>query len=151
MTALVDLVRAHAEPLVTRADLDLVEVRVRGEGPRRVIKVIVDRMGGVDVERCTAVSRQLSDRLDDVDELEAGYVLEVTSPGIDHPLTDQRSFDRVEGRSVLVHRRGEDGRIDQIRGTVKAADAEAVVLDVNSEAVRVPYADIAKATQSLPW
>lgn len=151
MTPLVDLVRAHAEPLVARADLDLVEVQVRGEGPRRVVKVIVDRKGGVDVERCTAVSRQLSDRLDEIEALEAGYVLEVTSPGIDHPLTDQRSFDRVEGRSVLVHRRGADGRLDQIRGTVKAADAEAVVLDVNSEAVRVPYADIAKATQSLPW
>jgi ribosome maturation factor RimP len=151
VTALVDLVRAHAEPLAIRADLDLVEVQVRGEGPRRVVKVIVDRKGGVDVERCTAVSRQLSDRLDDVDELEAGYVLEVTSPGIDHPLSDQRAFDRVEGRPVLVHRRGEDGRIDQIRGTVKAAEADAVVLDVNSEAVRVPYADIAKATQSLPW
>lgn len=151
MNAVDQIVREQAAPLVADADLDLVEVQVRGEGARRVVRVIVDRKGGVDLERCTNVARALSARLDAVDALEAGYTLEVTSPGVDAPLTGQRAFDRVEGRAVLVHRTVADGRVEQVRGTVEAAEAEAVVLAVGGASVRVPYAEIAKATQSLPW
>ena len=133
------------------ADLDLVDVQVRGEGARRLVRVIMDRKGGVDLGRCTEVSRALSARLDALDALDAGYTLEVTSPGIDAPLTGRRAFDRVEGRTVLVHRSGGDAGVTQIRGTVRAAEADAVVLDVDGAELRVPYDEIAKATQSLPW
>lgn len=151
MSAVDQTVREQAAPLVADADLDLVEVQIRGEGARRVIRVIVDRKGGVDLERCTSVSRALSARLDASGGLDAGYTLEVTSPGVDAPLADRRAFDRVEGRAVLVHRTGADGGVAQIRGTVRAAEAEAVVLDVDGTQLRVPYVEIIKATQSLPW
>jgi ribosome maturation factor RimP len=144
-------VREHAAPLAAAADLDLVDVQVRGEGARRLVRVIVDRKGGVDLERCTAVSRGLSASLDAADALETGYTLEVTSPGVDAPLTDRRAFERVEGRAVLIHRTGADGVPAQLRGTVAAAEADAVVLDVGGARLRVPYAEIAKATQTLPW
>jgi ribosome maturation factor RimP len=144
-------IRAAAAPLVDAASLDLVDVVVRGQGPRRVVRVVVDRKGGVDIDTCARLSRELEPRLDALNELGAGYVLEVTSPGVDAPLRDRRAFDRVEGRAVLVHRRDDDGRLEQVRGTVLAAEAEAVLLDVGGEPVRVPYDRVAKATQSLPW
>jgi ribosome maturation factor RimP len=146
-----DRVRATAEPLVAAADLDLVEVHVRGQAPRRVVRIIVDRKGGVDLERCSALARELGGPLDALSDLDGRYVLEVTSPGVDYPLRDRRAFDRVEGRSVLVHRRDEDGRLHEVRGTVRSADPEEVVLEVQGAPVRVPYDEIAKATQSLPW
>lgn len=146
-------VRALAEPLATAAGLDLVAVEVKGSGSRTLLRVKVDRKGGVDLAACQALSRDLSARLDAEDPIAGRYTLEVTSPGVDHPLTDQRAFDRVEGRAVLVHRRSgpEPDRLQQIRGTVVAAEADAVVLDVDGEEVRVAYADVAKATQALPW
>jgi ribosome maturation factor RimP len=56
----------------------------------------------------------------------------------------------VEGREVLVHREDEE-RVTQVRGTVLAAEEDAVLLDVGGEQVRIAYADIVKATQTLPW
>lgn len=150
MTDTTARVRVLAEPLATSAGLDLVAVQVKGSSGRALVRVVVDRKGGVDVGTCQQLSRDLAALLDDDDPFAGGYTLEVTSPGVDHPLTDRRSFDRVEGRAVLVHRGAQDHR-QQIRGTVVAAEPDAVVLDVDGERVRIPYADVAKATQTLPW
>lgn len=146
-----EVVRALAEPLVLENDLDLVDVQVKGSGPRRLVRVIVDRKGGVDLGTCQRLSQRLSSRLDEVDPIDDRYALEVTSPGVDHPLADRRAFDRVEGRDVLVHRDAGDGRVLQVRGRVAGTDDEAVVLDADGESVRVRYDEIVKATQSLPW
>jgi ribosome maturation factor RimP len=139
-----------ARPLAQARGLDLVEVVIKGSGGRRLVRVIVDRKGGVGLETCSEVSKELSQALDAEDPVEGTYALEVTSPGVDYPLRDRAAFDRVEGRPVLVHRAAE-GAPAQVRGTVRAADEDGVVLDVDGEEVRIPYGDITKATQALPW
>lgn len=139
-----------ARPLAERRGVDLVEVEVKGGGGRRLVRVIVDRKGGVELADCQELSRELSEALDVEDPVEGRYALEVTSPGVDYPLRDPAAFDRVEGRPVLLHREA-DGAPAQVRGVVRAAEADAVVLDVDGEELRVPYAEIVKATQALPW
>lgn len=151
MSVLVERVEQLAAPLVSAAALDLVDVQLRGDGPRRLVRIVVDRKGGVDLASCSAVSRALRDQLDGLAELQAGFRLEVTSPGVDAPLRDRRAFERVEGRDVLVHRDLGDGHLVQLRGTVQGADEQDVVLEVDGAPLRVPYNQIAKATQSLPW
>lgn len=146
-----DTVRALVEPLARQAEVDLVDVQVKGSGGRRIVRVVVDRKGGVDLGTCQRLSRQLSAQMDEADPIADRYALEVTSPGIDHPLADARDFARVEGRDVLVHRDAGGGRMLQVRGKVTAVEDEAVVLDAEGEQVRVRYDEIAKATQSLPW
>ncbi|CAN5267384.1 N/A [soil metagenome] len=131
--------------------VDLVDVQVRGSGSRRLVRVVVDRKGGVDVERCRRVSADLATRLDALDPFDARYRLEVTSPGVGHPLRDRRAFDRVEGRDVVVRRAVPGGSAEPLRGRVRAAQADAVVLDVAGRPVRVPYGEIERATQCLPW
>lgn len=140
-----------ARPLATARGVDLVGVEIKGTGGRRLVRVMIDRKGGVELTDIQEVSRELSAALDEEDPVEGAYALEVTSPGVDHPLTDHAAFDRVEGRLVTVRRRTEDGPAPELRGTVAQAEPDAVVLDVDGEAVRVPYTDIEKATQSLPW
>jgi len=146
-----ETVRALVEPLAREADVDLVDVQVKGSGPRRLVRVTVDRKGGVDLATCQRLSRELSSRLDEVDPISDRYALEVTSPGVSHPLSDRRAFDRVEGRDVLVHRDAGDGRVVQVRGRVTGTEQEAVLLDTDGEQVRVRFDEIVKATQSLPW
>lgn len=147
----VEAVRALAARSAMAAGLDLVAVEVKGAGQGRVVRVVVDRKGGVDLGTCQAVSRTLSGDLDTLPELDDGYRLEVSSPGVGTPLTDRRAFDRVEGRAVTVHRHGRGDRLTELRGTVVTAEDDAVVLDVGGEVLRVPYPEIAKATQRLPW
>ena len=144
-------VRRLAEPLAAQAGVDLLDVDVRGHGPQRLVRVVIDRKGGVGVDACQQLSRRLSDALDEADPIDDRYALEVTSPGTDRPLEGQEGFERVEGREVLVHRDAGEGRVLQVRGTVVSADGDGVVLAVGDADERVPYSEIVKATQALPW
>jgi ribosome maturation factor RimP len=131
---------------------DVLAVDVKGEGSRRLVRVVVDRKGGIPLDVCQRISRRLSRQLDAADPIAGRYTLEVTSPGVDWPLGDREAFDRVEGREVLIHRRGEGERVEQIRGRVVHTGPQAVEID-NDKAgtVAVAYDDIVKAAQSLPW
>ena len=146
-----DRIRDLAAPLVDARALDFVDVEVKGSGSSRLVRVVVDRKGGVDLATCQELSRDLSELLDREDPIDGRYALEVTSPGTDHPLRDRAAFDRVEGRPVLVLRHGEGDAPVEVRGTVVAAEPEAVVLEVDGAAERVAYAEIVTAKQALPW
>ena len=150
MTDAAQVIRGHAAPLAEGAGLDLVDVQVKGSGPRTLVRVLVDRKGGVDVAACQQLSKELSRALDEDDPIASGYQLEVSSPGVTHPLREQRDFDRIEGRLVAVRRAdGED--VEEVKGTVVEAAESEVALDVSGDRVTIAYADIEKATQALPW
>lgn len=148
-------VRSQAQPIAERHGLELVDVEVKGGGGRRLVRITVDCKGGVDLSACRAVSEELSQALDaaDPDPVAGSYALEVTSPGTKRALRDQAAFDRVEGREVLVHRARDGKAPTQLTGTVVVAHPDAVELQVagEDEPVRVPYDEVVKATQTLPW
>lgn len=145
------VIRRQLEPLAATTGVEVLEVAVKGSGPRTLVRAVVDRKGGVDLGTCQALSRELSRRLDEVDPLPGRYQLEVTSPGTDRPLRDARDFDRVEGRSVLVHRRLDGDRVGELRGVVRQAGPDEVVLEVSGDRVAVRYGEIVTAKQTLPW
>ncbi|MGX2994195.1 ribosome maturation factor RimP [Streptomyces sp. JNUCC 64] len=96
--------RELLEPLVTAQELDLEEVSVSPAGKRRVLRVVVDSDEGVLLDTCAELSRSISDALDAADAMGSGeYVLEVTSPGADRPLTEHRHYARATGRLVRFH------------------------------------------------
>lgn len=140
-------VRALVDELAGASGLDVVDVALNGQGNRQLLKVLVDRKGGLDLAACQELAKRLSERLDETDPLSGRYTLEVSSPGTGYPLRDQRAFDRVEGKRVTVLRAEEP----EVSGVVKAARDDVVVLDVDGEEVAVPYGAITKATQALPW
>jgi ribosome maturation factor RimP len=148
MADLVEVVRGFAQPLAIGAGLDLVDVEVKGTGPRTLVRVKVDRKGGVGLAECQELSRALSRALDDSDPIDDRYQLEVSSPGVNYPLRNQRDFDRVEGRLVVLRRRDES---DELKGKVVEAAESEVVLDAGGTRTTVAYADIDSATQALPW
>jgi len=96
--------RVHqlALAITDRLGLELVGVEVTGEGVRTVVRVLVDREGGIDVEECARVSEMLSRQLDLEDPLQHRYTLEVASPGLDRPLRGVGDFDRFAGRLAEV-------------------------------------------------
>lgn len=93
-------------PVVTAAGYDLEDVGVTQAGRRTLVRVIVDRDGGIDLDAVAEVTRAVSDVLDADDPGGAAfagpYVLEVSSPGVDRPLTDARHWRRAVGRLVEV-------------------------------------------------
>lgn len=92
------------EPLVAAQGFDLVRVlALSGEGRRLTVQVMAERPeGGMLVDDCAKLSRALSVALDAADPVKGEYVLEVSSPGIDRPLTRQRDFERYAGQEVRI-------------------------------------------------
>ncbi len=119
------------EPVVGAAGYDLEELVVTPAGRRSVVRVVVDRDEGVSLDDVAEVSRAVSAVLDENDgELgRAPYVLEVTSPGVDRPLTEPRHWRRNTGRLVAVTV-GPAGSPEQVTGRITAVDDAGVTLAV---------------------
>lgn len=119
------------EPVVGAAGYDLEELVVTPAGRRSVVRVVVDRDEGVTLDDIADVSRAVSAALDDNDgELgRAPYVLEVTSPGVDRPLTEPRHWRRNVGRLVTVPV-GPAGSAEQVTGRIMAVEDTGVTLAV---------------------
>jgi ribosome maturation factor RimP len=132
------LVRA-LEPAIAAQGFDLEGVVVTPAGKRRLLRVIVDRDGGVALDDIAAISATVSSTLDESDVMGgAPYVLEVTSPGVDRPLTEPRHWRRARDRLVEVGIAG----IGERAGRVTQVDDDGVVLDVDGADVRAPWADL---------
>ena len=115
------------EPVVAAAGLDLESVRMSVAGKRRLLRIVVDGDHGVSLDDAADVSREISAMLDEANALgEVPYTLEVSSPGVDRPLTEPRHWRRAAGRLVKVKAQGEG----TIEGRVLAADADGVTLDL---------------------
>jgi len=124
------------EPLVAGACYDLEDVTVTTAGRRSLVRVTVDADGGIDLDAVAVVSRLVSDALDaDAEDpaspraLSGAYVLEVSSPGVDRPLTEPRHWRRAAGRLVKVEVEGR-----ALLGRVVAADDTGVTLQLDSGA-----------------
>jgi ribosome maturation factor RimP len=141
-------VRALAAPIVERLDCDLEDVTIRQAGRRRLVRVVVDHDGGLPLDLVAEISRELSRALDEQDPLgQQPYVLEVTSPGVDRPLTMPRHWRRALGRRVEVRRH--DGAL--VEGRVLAADHDSALLDVDGRDLELAYADVARATVQVEF
>jgi ribosome maturation factor RimP len=129
------------EPVVAEAGFDLEDVVVTPAGKRRQVRVIVDGDGGVSLDDVAVVSQEVSAALDDSEAMGSGpYVLEVTSPGVDRPLTQPRHWRRASGRLV----RAVLATGGEITGRVTSADDEAVVLDVDGGERRLGHDELAR-------
>jgi ribosome maturation factor RimP len=138
-----DRIAAVIQPVVAAAGMDLESVRVTAAGRRRLLRVVVDSDGGVSLDDAAAVSRELSAALDTVAVMgDFPYTLEVSSPGVDRPLTDPRHWRRAVGRLVKVTVT-DSGGARAVSGRISAADADGVTLDVEGDPKtrrRFPYA-----------
>ena len=127
------------DPPVTAHGFDLEDVVVTPAGKRRLLRVIVDRDGGVDLDDIARISTAVSATLDESDVMGgAPYVLEVTSPGVDRPLTERRHWRRAADRLVQVGIAGTGDRT----GRITRVDDEGVVLDVDGAEVRAAWVDL---------
>lgn len=142
MSMSVDAMRAIVLPVVSAAGIDLEDLVVERVGRREKVTVIVDADGGVDLDAIAEVSTALSVTLDEQpDVTSSSYVLEVTSPGVDRPLTAPRHWRRNKDRLVAVE--SIDGQ--SFTGRVRESDEESVTLDVSGEERNVPLASIKRA------
>ena len=127
-----------AGPVVHALGMDLESVKVTSAGRRRLLRIVVDSDHGVGLDDAAQVSRELSAKLDASDVMgDLPYTLEVSSPGVDRPLSQPRHWQRAAGRKVRVPLAGSPS--DPVQGRVVEADATGVVLDISGTRRRFSY------------
>jgi ribosome maturation factor RimP len=128
--------------------LDLEAVELTPAGKRRVLRVAVDKDGGVTLDDIADATRAVGQQLDDQDLMgEQAYTLEVTSRGVDRPLTEPRHWRRNRDRLVRASLR--DG--SQVTGRVSDSDDLGATLDVAGATQRVEYAEVTKALVQIEF
>jgi ribosome maturation factor RimP len=144
------------EPVVGAVGMDLEAVRITSAGRRRLLRLVVDADGGVGLDDIAVVSREVSAALDGSPVMgEQAYTLEVSSPGVDRPLTERRHWRRAIGRLVVAplivspgtddqEPRAErpDDEVRRVEGRITGASADGITLDVAGESRRFGYGDL---------
>jgi len=133
------------QPVITAEGYDLEEVSVTAAGRRSLIRVTVDGDDGIDLDGIATVSRAVSEALDAAEDDGAAfagpYVLEVSSPGVDRPLTEPRHWRRALGRLATVPV-GPPGQQVSRLGRILAADSDGLELSVDDQQQRHPWAEV---------
>ena len=148
MSRSVARLREVVEPVVRAAGFDVEDVSVAPVGKRRLLRVVVDSDAGVSLDDIAEISRVTSAALDESDAMGSGpYVLEVTSPGVDRPLTDPRHWRRAIGRLV---RAGLPAG-GSVTGRVIEADDAHVMLRTDAGDRQFGYDEIGKGTVQVEF
>jgi len=135
-----------AEPLLHEFDLEIVDIEFQFESGRWILRVFIDKEGGITVDDCTNVSRELGDLIEAEDIIDYPYVLEISSPGLNRPLKKESDFMRSIGKMVKLRmsrpinrRKNFTGRLANVREGIIS------LLVDDSNLVELPLKEIDKA------
>ena len=140
-------VKALAEPIVQGLGLELVDVEyISGRG-RAIVRIFIDKPGGVTLDDCVEVSREVGCVLDVEDIIPSSYNLEVSSPGLTRPLTREKDFVWALGKEVNIRTREPvEGRCDFKKVRVeRVVDGMVMVVDAKGDSWEIELSNIKKA------
>jgi ribosome maturation factor RimP len=132
--SVVDRVQEIISPILWALGLELVEVVCVGQGPRSVVRVLIDKPGGVTVTDCEQAHKALGPALDVADPFPHAYTLEVSSPGLDRPFKRLQDYQRAIGKEVSLKLRQPLNGQWRVSGLLTEADEQAVSLTVSTGA-----------------
>lgn len=132
-------------PVLTSEGMELIDIEYRREGKGWVLRLFIDKKGGVTLDDCTNVSHQIGDLIEVKEIIDHPYILEVSSPGLNRPLKNISDFERFKGKQVKIKaRKLIDGRRN-FKGTLMGYDRGIVRIAIDSEIYGIPYKEIVKA------
>ncbi len=139
-------IEAVIAPVITGMGLEFVGLEYLSQGKHTLLRIYIDKPGGVSLEDCADESRQLSSVLDVEQQFARGeYNLEVSSPGVDRKIFAVEQFPQFVGKNVNITLNSAlDGK-RKFKGTITEADDQKLLLDVNGTVVSIEYANVAQA------
>jgi len=140
--------RALIEPIVNQAGFELVDAQLARGGKPWALKVTIDTPAGdgrVTVDSCASVSRELGSQLDVADTIQTAYRLEVSSPGLNRPLTREKDFASACGREVQIETRQPIAGRRRFRGILVRFEEDVAVVEVDGNEVEISFAEVSKA------
>lgn len=151
MSRIEDTVFELAEPIVEAKGLDLVAVEYNKEGEDWILRVFIDKEGGITVDDCQQVSQELSTNLDVTDPIEHSYLLEVSSPGLDRTLKTEEDFERFSGELVEISTYAPVDGQKKFSGQLLGLESGDIKLSIAGEEVLLPRAKVAKTKLAVEF
>jgi ribosome maturation factor RimP len=141
----VTVVWGLAEPICNVDGMELIHVEYQREVSGRILRLYVDKPGGITLGDCSLISSQLGDILDLKLETKDAYTLEVSSPGIDRPVSKLSDFEKFEGQQAKIKIARPINGQKKFKGILSGIMESSVQLKTDKDTVSIPYQDIIKA------
>lgn len=123
-------------PIVEKNQFELVDVEYVKEGGNWYLRAYIDKPGGIHVDDCEVVSRELSDILDEKDFIDEAYILEVSSPGLGRPLKKEKDFQRSIDKEVEIRTYRMIDKKKEFIGILKDYDKDTVTIELEDETMK---------------
>jgi ribosome maturation factor RimP len=131
----VKIVERMAVPILNDMNYELADIEYKKEGKNWYLRIFIDKPGGVTIDDCQRFSEAISEELDATDPIPNSYILEVSSPGIERPLTKDTQFEKNLNKMVSVKLFETIQGLKQFNATLKGFDHENIILDSNEKGV----------------
>jgi ribosome maturation factor RimP len=146
---IVERVRAMIHPIVLNEGMEVVDIEYRRESGGWILRLILDKEGGVTLDDCTRVSQEVGRSLDVEDILQTSYTLEVSSPGLTRPLKTEKDFMKYLHRLVKVKTVDPIQNRRQFKGKLLGVSENEVEIEVEREIFQIPLSNVAKANLEI--
>ncbi len=152
-TSAIEAVKSIAERVAQREGLELVDAELLGGGKSRVVRIFIDKLGGVTHSDCENVSHQVGTILDVEDVIPGGgYTLEVSSPGVERKLSKPADFERFAGQKAKLHLREPIENSKRVEGTLAGFADGNIRLELESGGLlTIPLEQVEKANLKFDW
>ncbi len=146
-----DRIHSQIEPTVAGLGYELLGLERSRGSASQLLRLYIDHVGGITVEDCERVSRQVSDLLDAEQLVQGEYTLEVSSPGLDRPLFTLEQHRRFIGEEVALRLRALVGGRRRVSGRLCAVSDEILQLEVEGERLEIPYREVERSRLVPDW
>lgn len=136
-------------PILERMNFELIDVEYVKEGGIFYLRTYIDKEGGITVNDCEAVAREMNVLLDEKDFITDSYTFEVSSPGLGRPLKKEKDFVRNMGKEVEIRTYRAINRSKEFYGLLTAYDKDSVTIQIDEEELQFNKADIALIKQAV--
>lgn len=136
-------------PILEKLEFELVDVEYVKEGSIFYLRAYIDKEGGITVNDCEVVAREMNELLDKEDFIPDSYTFEVSSPGLGRPLKKEKDYVRNMGKEVEIRTYRAINRNKEFFGLLTAYDKDSVTIDAEGESIRFERADIALIRQAV--
>ena len=133
------------EPIVISQGMELVDVEYKREARGWVLRIYIDKSGGVSLDDCVLVSNEIGMVIDVEDLLQSRYTLEVSSPGLNRILRKERDFNRFKDRSVRIRTHNAIGKRRNFKGRLLDCTKGLIQIEVGGQVLHIPLSNVAKA------
>jgi len=148
---IVDRVRALAEPILSEEGMELVEIQYRREAHGWVLRFYIDKEGGVTLEDCSRINQEVGRTLDVEDFIPTRYHLEVSSPGLNRPLKNEKDFLKYRNRFIKIKTFDPIDKRRQFKGKLLDLVENQIQMEIDGGILHIPLSNVAKANLEIEF